>query len=114
MVSQHGNKLKLLTIIITVCRWVIYDEVHALSSDSPDGKALQRLVKMLKCKFLALSATVGNAEELRRWMDQVHINTHNHLLTNKYRSYRVVVVIVLILVAILILLDSIAHISNSF
>lgn len=50
-------------------RWVIYDEVHSL--DGPEGDALQRIIRSMNCNFLALSATVGNAEELRRWMERV-------------------------------------------
>lgn len=49
--------------------WVIYDEVHAL--DGEEGDALQRLIRTMSCKFLALSATVGNAEQLRGWFEQV-------------------------------------------
>jgi len=49
--------------------WAIYDEVHAL--DGREGAALQRLIRCMNCKFLALSATVGNAEELRGWMERV-------------------------------------------
>ncbi len=49
--------------------WVIYDEVHSL--DGPEGAALQRLIRSMTCKFLALSATVGNADELRGWMERV-------------------------------------------
>eukprot|EP01034_Spumella_vulgaris_P027120 gene27121-33797_t len=49
--------------------WVIYDEVHSL--DGPEGAALQRLIRSMNCKFLALSATVGNADELRGWMERV-------------------------------------------
>jgi len=49
--------------------WVIYDEVHALDGD--EGQALQRLIRAMNCKFLALSATVGNAEQLRGWMESV-------------------------------------------
>ena len=52
-------------------KWVVFDEVHALEEDSPDGRALQRLIKMLNCNFLALSATVGNAEQLRSWFESV-------------------------------------------
>jgi hypothetical protein len=48
--------------------WAIYDEVHAL--DGAEGAALQRLIRSMNCKFLALSATVGNAEELRGWMER--------------------------------------------
>ena len=49
--------------------WAVYDEVHAL--DGEEGDALQRLIRCMNCKFLALSATVGNAEELRSWMERV-------------------------------------------
>lgn len=48
---------------------MVYDEVHAL--DGHEGSALQRLIRSMNCKFLALSATVGNAEELRGWMERV-------------------------------------------
>jgi hypothetical protein len=49
--------------------WVIYDEVHAL--DGKEGAALQRLVRSMTCNFLALSATVGNAEQMRGWFEKV-------------------------------------------
>lgn len=49
--------------------WVIYDEVHSL--DGEEGAALQRLIRSMSCKFLALSATVGNSEQLRGWMEGV-------------------------------------------
>ncbi len=49
--------------------WVIYDEVHAL--DGPEGAALQRLIRAMSCPFLALSATIGNADHLRSWLESV-------------------------------------------
>jgi hypothetical protein len=49
--------------------WVIYDEVHAL--DGTEGAALQRLIRSMNCPFLALSATIGNAEQLRSWMEMM-------------------------------------------
>ena len=49
--------------------WVIYDEVHAL--DGNEGAALQRLIRSMTCIFLALSATVGNAEQMRGWFEVV-------------------------------------------
>jgi superfamily II DNA or RNA helicase len=49
--------------------WAVYDEVHSL--DGEEGDALQRLIRAMTCKFLALSATVGNAEELRSWFERV-------------------------------------------
>ncbi len=41
----------------------VYDEVHSLDGD--EGAALQRIIRLMKCYFLALSATIGNAEDLR-------------------------------------------------
>ena len=49
--------------------WVIYDEVHSLNGN--EGDALQRIIRCMNCKFLALSATIGNAEQLRLWMERV-------------------------------------------
>lgn len=48
--------------------WAIFDEVHAI--DGEEGDALQRLIRAMNCKFLALSATVGNADELLGWIER--------------------------------------------
>ena len=67
--------------------WVIFDEVHAI--DGEDGDALQRLIRAMSCKFLALSATVGNANELRGWLERVRgdqllgMPTHHKSKQNK-------------------------------
>ena len=45
--------------------YAVFDEVHALDGD--EGAALQRLVRYVTCPTLALSATIGNAPELRDW-----------------------------------------------
>jgi hypothetical protein len=49
--------------------WVVYDEVHSL--DGEEGAALQRLIRSMQCPFLALSATVGNADRLKDWFESV-------------------------------------------
>lgn len=38
-------------------------QVHSL--DSEEGDALQRLIRAVNCNFLALSATIGNAQQVR-------------------------------------------------
>lgn len=58
-------------------RWAVYDEVHSLNSETPDGAALQRLIRMVNCPFLHLSATVGNAEALRSWLCDVRGDQKN-------------------------------------
>ncbi|KAM3577692.1 hypothetical protein VYU27_000565 [Nannochloropsis oceanica] len=50
--------------------YVIYDEVHTLDGD--EGAALQRIIKGVRCNFLALSATIGNGIALREWWQGVH------------------------------------------
>ena len=50
---------------------VIYDEIHNLSN-SIFGNHYERLVKILKnTQFLALSATIGNPNKLRKWFEEV-------------------------------------------
>ncbi len=49
--------------------YAIFDEVHSLDGDN--GGALQRLIQSVNCNFLALSATIGNAEQLRDWWEDV-------------------------------------------
>ncbi len=49
--------------------YAIFDEVHSL--DGEKGGSLQRLIQSLNCNFLALSATIGNAEQLRNWWEGV-------------------------------------------
>lgn len=38
------------------------EQVHSL--DSEEGDALQRLIRAVNCNFLALSATIGNAQQV--------------------------------------------------
>lgn len=39
-----------------------FSQVHSLDSD--EGDALQRLIRAVNCNFLALSATIGNAQQV--------------------------------------------------
>jgi hypothetical protein len=57
--------------------YVVFDEVHCL--DSEEGDALQRLIRLVECPFLALSATIGNPDDLCRWWQTVR-NTHIDVL----------------------------------
>lgn len=53
--------------------YLVLDEVHTLNG--PEGDALQRIIKATNCPILALSATIGNASQLRDWFSSV-LNTH--------------------------------------
>lgn len=53
--------------------YLVLDEVHTLNG--PEGDALQRIIKCCNCPVLALSATIGNASQLRDWFASVR-ETH--------------------------------------
>jgi len=46
--------------------YAIFDEWHMLNSK--EGGAYEKIFKLLKCPFLALSATLEDPERIRRWM----------------------------------------------
>lgn len=50
--------------------YLVLDEVHTLNG--PEGDALQRIIKACNCPVLALSATIGNAVQLRDWFASVN------------------------------------------
>jgi ATP-dependent RNA helicase DDX60 len=49
--------------------YLVLDEVHTLNG--PEGDALQRIIKACSCPVRALSATIGNASQLRDWICSV-------------------------------------------
>eukprot|EP00956_Cyclotella_meneghiniana_P007459 scaffold10139_cov74-Cyclotella_meneghiniana.AAC.10 len=53
--------------------YLVLDEVHTLNG--PEGDALQRIIRCCNCPFLALSATIGNAQQLQKWLSKVR-NEH--------------------------------------
>ena len=56
--------------------YLVLDEVHTLNG--PEGDALQRIIQCTQCPILALSATIGNAVQLRDWFKNVvdrHLKT---------------------------------------
>lgn len=59
--------------------YAVFDEVHDLNG--AEGDSLERIIKSLTCPFLALSATIGNAEQLLAWWKRHHVQADNiHLL----------------------------------
>ena len=56
--------------------YMVLDEVHALNG--PEGDALQRIIKAVRCPILALSATIGNAQQLRDWFQSVQSDHLKH------------------------------------
>jgi len=50
-------------------RYVILDEVHCLGQEN--GEVWQRLLMSINCPFMALSATIGNLDQLYKWMSGI-------------------------------------------
>ena len=64
--------------------FVIIDEVHNLN-EKYLSQSLERIIKLFShCNFLALSATINNAEYLLKWWEQINKNKIN-LVTYKKR-----------------------------
>ncbi|XP_065837258.1 probable ATP-dependent RNA helicase DDX60 [Oscarella lobularis] len=66
----------ILLLSVVAQKWVqrvkydILDEVHCLG-DEGRGMVWERLLLLVPCPFLALSATIGNPDRFRRWTETV-------------------------------------------
>ena len=57
---------KVVTEIGSSFSYIVYDEIHNL--DGEQGEAIERITKMMShVPFLALSATIGNLDDLTNW-----------------------------------------------
>lgn len=65
--------------------YMVGDEIHSLNNQ--DGPALQRIIRAIPktCKVLALSATIGNAGELRNWWETIVGENEIELVVHKSR-----------------------------
>lgn len=59
---------------VTRMRYVILDEIHCIGEGDEEGRAWERLVQLIPCPFLALSATVGNPESFHHWLGNAHVS----------------------------------------
>lgn len=56
--------------------YLIVDEIHQLNSET-QGPAMQRLIKRFQCPILCLSATIGNPEQIPKWVEYLKSTTPN-------------------------------------
>lgn len=61
-------------------KYLVLDEVHTLNG--PEGDALQRIISATNCPILALSATIGNANQLKNWF-KTTVNRHLSVIENE-------------------------------
>jgi superfamily II RNA helicase len=48
--------------------YAVFDEVHNLNGE--EGDALERIIRLIDCPFLALSATIKNSDQLQNWFQK--------------------------------------------
>jgi len=61
---------------IDLFEYIIVDEIHQMNSEE-QGPAMQRLIKRFKCPMLALSATIGNPDKIKSWIEYLKETTPN-------------------------------------
>jgi len=60
---------KYLPVIGVKFDYAVFDEIHNLRKED-DGHMYENIIKMIRCDFLALSASIGNIEYIRdKWME---------------------------------------------
>jgi hypothetical protein len=70
IVGTADTIVKYLPYIKTKFDWVIFDEIHMIGK--PEGSAMEQIAKYLtNVPILALSATIGNTDELISWFQKI-------------------------------------------
>jgi len=76
--KKNTNLIFILFFIFIFCRYdsfikkvkyVIFDEVHCVGSAG--GELWEQLLILIPCPFLALSATLGNPEHFKGWLERL-------------------------------------------
>ena len=62
--------------------YAVFDEIHNLNKKE-DGDIYENLIKIFKCNFLALSATIGNVEYLKEIFNNASSNEESEILDFK-------------------------------
>jgi superfamily II DNA or RNA helicase len=62
--------------------WIVFDEIHMIGRK--EGYAMEMIAKVLNnIPFLALSATIGNGEELKEWFTNINTTIIDYIVCDK-------------------------------
>jgi hypothetical protein len=72
LVGTADSIVDYLPLISTKFDWIIFDEIHMIGK--PDGSSMETIAKIYNdVPFLALSATIGNVDELTTWFQSLNV-----------------------------------------
>lgn len=70
IVGTADSIIDFLPFINTDFNWLVFDEIHMIGK--PEGSAMEHIIKVIpNVPILALSATIGNTDELLEWFRQI-------------------------------------------
>lgn len=61
--------------------YAVFDEIHELNGS--EGASFERLIKMLDCPSLCLSATIKNLDQIQSWLEKLHNEKVNLIIQNR-------------------------------
>ncbi|CAI5445530.1 unnamed protein product [Caenorhabditis angaria] len=70
------SKTPAIQKFVSHIKYVVFDEVHSIGA-SPEAHIWEQLLLLIQCPFLALSATIGNANKLHEWLNSSEIAKSN-------------------------------------
>jgi superfamily II DNA or RNA helicase len=65
--------------------YAVFDEIHNLNKQD-DGNIYENIIKLVRCPFLALSATIGNIEYLLELFTKIHSDDLSNLREKKRKQ----------------------------
>jgi hypothetical protein len=70
LVGTADSILDFLPLITVKFDWIVFDEIHMIGKEQ--GSSMEHIAKLYSdVPFLALSATIGNVEELKTWFQRL-------------------------------------------
>ena len=75
IIGTSESIIDYLPFIKTNFKWMIFDEVHMIGK--PEGSGMENIIKLIpNIPILALSATIGNTDEIVEWLKTISPDQH--------------------------------------